>query len=135
MSSSPFDTTYGVPQRLVREDIGRRAKRLRRVARLLDEAYRVPGTNFRFGLDGIVGLIPGVGDIATGMISLYLIFEASRLGVPRRTLLRMLANAGIDATIGALPLVGDLADLTFQANRRNARLVERHLQRYKLEGK
>lgn len=107
----------------------RRLKRIRRISQLLDDAFRLPGTNARFGLDALVGLLPGVGDAATAVVSLYLVHEARRLGVPKRTLLRMAANVGADLVIGAIPLIGDLGDFAFKANRKNVRLLERHLER------
>jgi hypothetical protein len=104
-----------------------RVRRIHTLARLLDEKFRVPGTGFRFGLDSLVGLIPGLGDLSTSAVSLYLVFEARRLGLPKRVLLRMAANTGIDFVVGAIPLIGDLFDFGFKANLRNARLLERHL--------
>jgi len=103
---------------------------LRRVARLaywLDDRFRIPGTRRRLGLDGLLGLVPGVGDAATTLIAAYILLEAARLGVPRAVLARMLANVGVDFAIGLVPLVGDLADLAWKANRRNAHLLREHL--------
>lgn len=101
-------------------------ERLERLAFWLDERFRVPGTNWRIGLDGLLGLVPGVGDTATALLSLYLVLEAKRLGVPNGLILRMLANVGLDAAVGSLPLFGDLFDFAFKANRRNLRLLRRH---------
>lgn len=103
---------------------------LQRVARLaywLDDRFRVPGTRRRVGLDGLLGLIPGIGDTATALVASYIVLEAARLGVPRGMLRRMLANVGIDYVIGLVPLVGDLADFAWKANRRNARMLHEHL--------
>jgi Domain of unknown function (DUF4112) len=103
---------------------------LRRVARLaywLDDRFRVPGTRLRMGLDGLLGLIPGIGDTATALIAAYIVLEAARLGVPRATLARMIANVGIDYIVGLVPLAGDLADFAWKANRRNARMLHDHL--------
>ena len=103
---------------------------LRRVARLahwLDDRFRIPGTGRRVGVDGLLGLIPGIGDTATTLVAAYIVLEAARLGVPKRTIARMLANVGVDFVIGLVPLVGDLADLAWKANRRNARLLHDHL--------
>ena len=102
-------------------------RRIERLAFWLDDRYRLPGTRFRLGLDGIVGLIPGIGDAVTSALTGYLIFEAWRLGVPRSTLGRMLANLGVDTVIGAIPVLGDLFDIGYKANRRNVRLLHRHL--------
>jgi hypothetical protein len=103
---------------------------LQRVARLaywLDDRFRIPGTRRRIGLDGLLGVIPGIGDTATALIAAYIVLEAARLGVPKGTIGRMLANLGVDYVIGLVPLAGDLADLAWKANRRNARLLRDHL--------
>jgi hypothetical protein len=103
---------------------------LRRVARLaywLDDRFRIPGTSRRVGLDGLLGLIPGIGDTATTLVAAYIVLEAARLGVPKGTIARMLANVGLDYMIGLVPLAGDLADLAWKANRRNAQLLRDHL--------
>jgi hypothetical protein len=103
---------------------------LQRVARLaywLDDRFRIPGTRRRIGIDGLLGLIPGIGDTATALMASYIVLEAARLGVPKAMLGRMLANVGIDYAIGLVPLVGDLADLAWKANRRNARMLRDHL--------
>jgi hypothetical protein len=103
---------------------------LRRVARLaywLDDRFRIPGTNRRVGLDGLIGLVPGVGDAATTLIATYILLEAARLGVPKTVLARMLANVGVDFVVGLVPLAGDLADFVWKANRRNALLLCDHL--------
>ncbi|MGH6945676.1 MAG: DUF4112 domain-containing protein [Geminicoccaceae bacterium] len=101
-------------------------ERLDRLAYWLDDRFRVPGTNFRVGLDGVVGLIPGVGDLATNAITAYMVYEAWRLGAPASILGRMLANLGIDTIVGLVPILGDVLDIGFKANRRNARLLRRH---------
>lgn len=88
---------------------------------------RVPGTRFRFGLDALIGLIPGVGDTAGAAVSAYVLLEAGRLGIPRATLLRMAGNVAIEAVVGTIPLLGDLFDAGWKANLRNLRLVEAHL--------
>lgn len=108
----------------------RRIRRMRSVARILDTAFRIPGTKVQFGADSLVGLIPGIGDLASGAVSAYLIVEAAKLGVPRHVLLRMLANIGIDAAVGSVPLLGDVFDVAFKANRRNMALVERYLRKH-----
>jgi hypothetical protein len=94
---------------------------------LLDEAFRVPGTNFRFGIDGIIGLVPGLGDVLAGLLSLVIPIAAWIRGVPYITLLRMAANIGIGVLIGSIPLLGDLFDVVWKPNRRNYRLLTRHL--------
>lgn len=94
---------------------------------LLDEAFRVPGTSFRFGIDGIIGLVPGVGDVLAGLLSLIIPIAAWIRGVPYITLLRMAANICIGVLIGSIPIFGDLFDIVWKANRRNYRLLTRHL--------
>lgn len=106
-----------------------RIRRLERLAGLLDDRFRIPGTRFRFGWDGIIGLLPGIGDAAGAACATYIIAEAARLGAPRRVILRMLANMGVDAVLGLIPLVGDLFDAGYKANRRNVDLLLRHLSR------
>lgn len=109
-----------------RSDDAGRAEILRRLdlmANLLDSAFVIPGTNYRVGLDAVIGLAPFVGDVITTGLSGYIIWEARRLGAPKRLLLRMLANLAVDGTIGAIPLVGDAFDVMFRANRRNMRLL------------
>ena len=98
-----------------------------RLADWLDARFRIPGTNWRFGLDGLIGLAPGIGDTLTTLASLYLVAEAWRLGVGKRTLARMIANVAIDSVIGAVPVAGDLFDFVWKANRRNIALLERDL--------
>jgi hypothetical protein len=102
-------------------------RRLDRLARLLDEAFRIPGTRFRIGIDGLIGMAPGVGDLVTAAIALYPVIEAARLGVPNRVLARMLVNVGIDTGLGAVPVVGDIFDIAFKSNRRNIDLLRKHL--------
>jgi hypothetical protein len=103
-----------------------RFDRMRAAARLLDSQFRIPGTGIRFGLDAIIGLIPGAGDFAGAVASAWFIYEAARLGTPAPVLGRMMANVGIEALIGAVPILGDLFDVAFKANNRNLRLLERH---------
>ena len=94
---------------------------------LLDEAFRIPGTSIRFGLDGIIGLVPGLGDVLAGLFSLIIPLAAWIRGVPYITLVRMAANLGIGVLVGTIPLFGDIFDIAWKANRRNYRLLQRHL--------
>ena len=94
---------------------------------LLDEAFRIPGTQFRFGLDGIIGLVPGLGDVLAGLLSLVIPLAAWIRGVPYVTLARMAANLGIGVLVGTIPIFGDIFDIVWKANRRNYRLLQRHL--------
>ena len=103
-------------------------RRVQIVATVLDDAVRIPGTSFRFGIDPLVGLVPGLGDLLGGAASLYIILEAARAGAPTSVLLRMAANVAIDTIIGAIPVVGDLFDFGWKSNTRNVRLLARHLE-------
>ena len=94
---------------------------------LLDEAFRIPGTPIRFGLDGIIGLLPGLGDVLAGLLSLVIPMAAWIRGVPYVTLLRMAANLGIGVLVGAIPIFGDIFLIAWMPNRRNYRLLQLHL--------
>lgn len=102
---------------------------LRRYAVLLDSQFRVPGTNIRFGLDAIIGLIPGLGDISTPIFAALLLIQGVRMRLPLVVQARMVLNAAIDMALGFVPLLGDLADVGFKANLRNLALLERHSSR------
>ena len=101
--------------------------RLRRLAWLIDGAFKMPGTRFRFGLNSVIGLLPIGGDAVLGAISLYIIYEAARLGVPRHKLARMAANVGIEVLGGSVPILGDLFDMALKANLRNLAIIEEHV--------
>jgi hypothetical protein len=103
-----------------------RLQRLRDWQRLLDTAFRVPGTGIRFGWDPIVGLVPWAGDFLTALFACVLIAQAHQMRVPKIVQLRMLMNVGIDLLVGVVPLVGDVADIFWKANTRNLALIERH---------
>ncbi len=103
-------------------------KRVRSLSRLLDNAVRIPGTSFRIGLDPILGLIPGAGDVIGTVLSAYIVLEATRLGLPRQTLTRMVYNVLFEAAVGTIPIVGDIVDATWKANARNVALLEAHLE-------
>jgi hypothetical protein len=98
------------------------------LAHVLDDWFRIPGTSIRFGLDGIIGLVPGVGDILGGLASTLLVAAAWVRGVPYVTLARMVVNIGIEVLLGTIPLLGDLFDIAWKANRRNYALIVRHLE-------
>ena len=101
--------------------------RVRALSRVLDTAIHIPGTSLRFGLDALIGLVPGVGDVVGAGMSGFIILSAARLGSPVPVLLRMLLNVGIDTIVGAVPLLGDIFDAAWRANTRNTALLERHL--------
>lgn len=99
---------------------------LRRLAVLFDNAFRIPGTRVRFGLDPIIGLVPGIGDMASPILALLVIWQATRQRVPKPVLARMVINALVDAGVGAIPIVGDAFDFVWKANDWNLTLLERH---------
>lgn len=107
---------------------GEAVRRMEMVAKLLDNAFAIPGTNQRVGIDAIIGLIPGFGDVATTILSSYVIWEARHLGVSRFATWRMLSNLAIHASVGAIPVVGDVFDAFFRVNQRNMRIVRAHLE-------
>ncbi len=114
------DTSLRASETRVRLDV---------LARFLDSAIRVPGTNVRFGADALLNLLPGIGTLTSKGMSAYLIWEARRLGVPTRTLVRMVGNVGLDFAISAVPIVGWVGDVFFRSNLRNMGLLREHLDR------
>jgi hypothetical protein len=103
--------------------------RIDMLATLFDTAFVVPGTKIRFGAEALLRLVPGIGDAAASALSLYLLYEASRLGVPRIVLARMLVNVMLEGAVGAVPVAGDAFDVLFRANRRNVALLREHFAR------
>ena len=101
-----------------------RLVRMRALSRLLDTAITLPG-GFRIGIDPIIGLVPGIGDLIASSLSVWLIYDAARMGISKVTLARMIGNVMMEAAIGAVPLLGDIIDAVWKANARNMRLVER----------
>ena len=111
---------------------GTHAERLARIeslSRLLDTAFIIPGTHVRFGIDALIGLLPGIGDAVSALLALYIVREARALGAPRLLVGRMLANVAIDGLVGTVPLVGDAFDVAWRANRRNVALLQDWLAR------
>jgi hypothetical protein len=104
-----------------------RDRTLHQLEILLDEAFRVPGTGIRFGIDGIIGLVPGFGDVLAGILSLIIPLAAWIRGVPYVTLVRMAVNLGIGVLVGSIPIFGDIFDIAWKANRRNYQLLVRHI--------
>jgi hypothetical protein len=100
-------------------------EQLELVASLLDDAFAIPGTNWRFGLDAIIGLIPGIGDLITSTFSFLIVFSAWQRGLPRVTIARMVGNIAIDTLVGAMPLLGDFFDAAWKSNRKNVELLKR----------
>lgn len=103
--------------------------RLEALAKVMDSAFKIPGTEVRMGFDALLGLVPVVGDAIAGAISSYLIWEAKKLGVPKLVLGRMVANTAIDTALGSIPFVGDMFDVAYRANTKNVALLRRHLEK------
>jgi len=102
-------------------------KRLERLAWILDSHFSMPGTKIRFGLDPIAGLIPGIGDTITLLVSLYIIYQARYFNIPGHVILKMITNVFIDWSIGSIPIIGDIFDLIWKANQKNISLIADHL--------
>jgi hypothetical protein len=110
-----------------------RIARLEAVADLLDTAFVIPGTGIRFGVDSMLGLVPGIGDAVTSALSLWIVYEAHQLGARPHIIARMVANIAVDGLIGAVPVVGDAFDVAWRANRKNVRILRQHLARRGLD--
>jgi hypothetical protein len=104
-------------------------ERLEWIANIFDTAVVIPGTTIRFGADALIGLFPGIGDAVTTAVSGYIVYEASKLGLPRHVIWRMVANVAIDGAVGAIPVAGDMFDVFWRANVKNVRLLRNHLER------
>ena len=110
-----------------------RIARLDALADLLDTAFLIPGTNIRFGLDALIGLMPGIGDVISSALSMWIVYEAHQLGARPHVIARMLGNVALDGVVGAVPLLGDAFDVAWRANRRNLRILREHLARRGLD--
>jgi hypothetical protein len=123
-------TRYAIPRHrkdaLTPEIVDPRIADVEALARWLDYAFALPG-GFRFGIAGIIGLIPGIGDVFDALVSFYIVFRAIQLGIARVAIARMLVNVGIEALAGSVPFIGDLFDIAFKANRRNYQLLKSHM--------
>ncbi len=124
MGSTPI-----VPELITDPARHARIEQLRKIAELMDGQFVLPGTNIQFGLDAIIGLVPGIGDLVAGAFSIWLIHEARQLGAPRWLIARMVWNVAVDVTVGAVPVVGDMFDVAWKANRKNMALLSRHFHR------
>jgi hypothetical protein len=102
---------------------------VQQLAQLLDAAVRIPGTNIRFGLDAVLGLIPGAGDIIGGLLSAFIVLQAANVGAPRSVIARMVMNVAVDSILGAVPILGDLFDVGWKSNTRNVQLLQRYVER------
>ncbi len=101
--------------------------KLNQLAWLMDSYFRIPGTQIRFGLDGLIGLIPGFGDALGAVISSHILTQAAQMGVPKSILLKMAFNIGFDAILGIVPVIGDVSDIVWKANQRNVQLLNDYL--------
>ena len=110
------------------QDIESTRQRLNRLAWLLDSSIPLPGTKFRIGLDALIGLIPGIGDVIGMILSSYIVSESARAGLPKAILARMVFNVALEGAVGIIPIVGDLFDAGWKANQRNTRLLDAYLQ-------
>lgn len=104
-------------------------QKIRKIAKLLDTAIGIPGTKIRFGLDPILGLIPGGGDLISAGISAYMIYLATRFGLERAEVFKMIKNVAIETAVGSVPLAGDLFDAYFKGNMRNLEILEKHIEK------
>lgn len=102
--------------------------RLRTISKVFDELVHIPGTNMRFGLDALMGLLPGGGDLVGGAVSAYAIVVAGKLGAPASVIARMALNIVVDALVGTIPLLGDLFDASWKANRKNLAILEQYVE-------
>jgi hypothetical protein len=103
--------------------------RIDMLSKLFDTAFVLPGTNFRFGIEAVMRLVPGIGDAAASALSCYLLYEAHQLEVPSHVFARLVGNVALEGVVGAIPLVGDLFDVGFRANRRNVAILKAHFER------
>lgn len=110
---------------MTQDEIAQRVQRSRRLANLLDAAWGIPYTPWRFGVDSLLGVLPVAGDLAGAALGLGIVWQARKLSAPRSLQMKMLGNIGLDVLLGAVPVVGDIADVAFRKNQRNAALLEK----------
>jgi hypothetical protein len=120
---------HGTFERYSATETSQSVTRLEGLARLMDGAFVLPGTYIRVGLDVIIGMVPVAGDVVSGVISSYMIWEARQLGAPKWLIGRMMANTLLDTTVGAIPILGDAFDVMFRANMKNMALLRRHMEK------
>lgn len=104
--------------------------RVRKLSRIMDAAFRIPGTKFKIGIDPIIGLVPGAGDVFSTVCSAYIIYLATRCDIPSAGLRKMIFNVGLEFVVGAIPLIGDVFDAFYKSNMRNLAILEQHLQEH-----
>ena len=110
-----------------REILEEKLVRLRQLSKNLDESFTIPGTNIKFGMDAILGLVPGGGDLVSGIFSLYMLRAAMKMKLPKRAIISILANIILDTTIGIIPVAGDIFDIFWKSNKRNMNIIEKHI--------
>ena len=110
-----------------KEILEEKLTRLRQLSENLDESFTIPGTNIKFGIDALIGLVPGGGDLIGGLFSLYLLRTAIKMKLPKSAILSIIFNIIIDTTIGIVPVIGDIFDILWKSNKRNMRIIEKHL--------
>ena len=110
-----------------KEILGEKLVRLRQLSENLDESFTIPGTNIKFGMDALLGLVPGGGDLVSGIFSLYMLRAAIKMKLPKRAIFSMLVNILLDTTIGIIPVAGDIFDIFWKSNKRNLKIIEKHL--------
>ncbi len=108
---------------MVNAETLKKLNRLKTIAKFMDSGWGIPFTNIRFGADSLVGLVPGIGDVGSALVSLYIVLEARKLGAPNHLLLQMLANVAIDTGLGTIPVLGDIFDVLFKSNLKNIDLL------------
>ena len=113
-----------------REILDEKLVRLRQLSKNLDESFTIPGTNIKFGMDAILGLVPGGGDLVSGIFSLYMLRAAKKLKLPKRAILSILANIVLDTTVGIIPVAGDIFDVFWKSNKRNMNIIDKHIARF-----
>ena len=102
-------------------------KSVERLERILDNSIALPG-GYKIGVDGLIGLIPGIGDLFTGGISMFLVYKAVQLNIPKFTIAKMVLNIAVDTTLGSIPLVGDIFDFAWKSNTKNAKIIRKHIE-------
>ena len=110
-----------------KEILEEKLTRLRQLSENLDESFTIPGTNIKFGIDALIGLVPGGGDLIGGLFSLYLLRIAIKMKLPKSAILSIMFNIIIDTTIGIVPVIGDIFDILWKSNKRNMRIIEKNL--------
>ena len=110
-----------------KEILEEKLTRLRQLSENLDESFTIPGTNIKFGIDALIGLVTGGGDLIGGLFSLYILRTAIKMKLPKSAILSIMFNIILDTTIGIVPVVGDIFDIFWKSNKRNMRIIEKHL--------